>query len=206
MGLNLHKSLIHVRLDADAPNKTRAHRALHDGGSGNFPCHRCKRSLSDSMFDITDWSLDRRLAYLHPICSTCRKQLKSAWASHELVTPKLQRFVRDSMNGLKGAARVRGIAWGLTDDDVLGTYVKQGGNCALTGIRMTYQRGTRTARERSAISVDRIDSERNYTLDNFHLVCRAVNLMKLDMSMEEFGKWCSQVVLHSLKQRPEQAA
>lgn len=191
MGLDLRKSAVNVRAQAD--------HAMLNGGSGRFRCRRCQRNLPDDQFQLVDFNFKRDVLYLHPLCNLCRRQLKSEWASHPLVTPSLHRFLTQLAQGAKTGARSRGIVFALEIDDVLGMYVRQHGRCALTGETLTHQRGTVTGRERSAASLDRIESARNYTLDNVHLVCQVVNLMKSNMSMEEFGSWCSRIVLHSLQ-------
>jgi hypothetical protein len=55
-------------------------------------------------------------------------------------------------------------------------------------------------------SLDRIDSRKGYHAGNVHLVCWAVNLMKSDMSLEDFGDWCTAVVLHGLRAKEDAAA
>lgn len=70
-------------------------------------------------------------------------------------------------------------------------FAAQGGRCAITGIPMTMVRGDLN---RMNASIDRIDSKVGYRRDNVQLVCLAVNLMKLDMSMDDFRGWCQAVM------------
>lgn len=44
------------------------------------------------------------------------------------------------------------------------------------------------------ISIDRIDSNKGYTVDNTVLCCYAVNLMKSDLSVDEMLWWCKAVL------------
>lgn len=174
--------------------------ALRDGGRQfRFKCRRCFRDLPDIEFEALPPAEGlQRFLYLHPYCYTCRKQLKSKWAAHPLVTPARQRYVHRLVLSARGGAQARGIIFAVTEDDVLQRFVEQQGKCALTGESMTLESGTRIDRARAALSIDRIESSRNYTIDNIHLVCRVINLMKSDMSLEEFGRWCSRMVLHGL--------
>jgi hypothetical protein len=115
---------------------------------------------------------------------------------------KLQTYMHKLLVSLKAGARSRGIVVAIDLEDLLEMYVEQEGKCSLTGETMTWERGHRYD-TRAAVSVDRKDSLRNYTLDNIHLVCRIVNTMKSDMPMEIFGQWCVKIVLHALeKQQP----
>lgn len=131
--------------------------------------------------------------YLHPYCTGCRQQLRSAHAEHELYTPELHRRITDVCHGARSGSRPRGIVWALEPEDVLGLYLDQGGRCALSGVRMTFEESVRVGKDWTAPSIDRIDSSRNYTLDNVHLVCVAVNIMKNELPMGEFVTWCAKV-------------
>ena len=44
------------------------------------------------------------------------------------------------------------------------------------------------------ISVDRIDSSKNYEYGNVIFVCLMVNLMKGDMSYEDLNLWCKKII------------
>lgn len=79
----------------------------------------------------------------------------------------------------------------LPIDSVMELYHKQQGLCAVTRCPMTIS--IRGGRQRTNLSIDRIDSSRGYSMDNIQLVCLVVNLMKLDMTQDEFTSWCSAV-------------
>jgi hypothetical protein len=53
--------------------------------------------------------------------------------------------------------------------------------------------GIREGRKPTNISIDRIDSSKSYSFENIQLVCVVVNLMKLDMTQDEFTSWCGAV-------------
>ena len=44
------------------------------------------------------------------------------------------------------------------------------------------------------ISVDRIDSNKHYSIDNIQLVCVKINIIKWDLPLDEFIKTCKLVV------------
>lgn len=70
-------------------------------------------------------------------------------------------------------------------------FLRQRGKCAVTKYPMVYV----GKRERQRVaSLDRIDSRKGYHVENCQLVCRAVNIMKNDMTMFEFRFWCASVV------------
>lgn len=71
-------------------------------------------------------------------------------------------------------------------------YEKQRGCCAVTKQPLTHVRGK--GKVNTNLSIDRIDSAKGYTKDNVQLVCRIVNVMKLDMSEEELHFWCNAIL------------
>lgn len=71
-------------------------------------------------------------------------------------------------------------------------YQKQNGQCAISGVLMTYQAGQ--GRVKTNISLDRIDSSKGYIKGNVHLVCDLINTMKSNISLDEFYKWCALVI------------
>lgn len=62
--------------------------------------------------------------------------------------------------------------------------VEQGGNCALSGRKLTRQRG-----DLAKASIDRMSPAKGYTPDNVRLVSWAVNRMRNSMTDAEFRGW-----------------
>jgi len=80
-------------------------------------------------------------------------------------------------------------------DDLLTLWDKQAGLCAYSGRPMTYTREgkRRYQRNKTNVSIDRVDSGLGYTRDNIVLCCGVVNMMKTDMTKEEFISWITDV-------------
>lgn len=130
---------------------------------------------------------------LHPYCHKCKEQRRGKWVDHPKYSPKLDRFWETALSALKGGAFSRGIPVLLTKDDLLGMYLDQDGRCALSGIEMLVECGAGTRNDIKP-SVDRIDSSKGYLLDNVHIVCAIVNIMKNDLSKARFVNLCKLVV------------
>lgn len=79
----------------------------------------------------------------------------------------------------------------LSQDFLYSLYEKQNGLCALSKIPMTFIHGI--GRTRTNLSVDRIDSSKEYTEDNVQLVCGIVNIMKGNMTIIELKYWCEKI-------------
>lgn len=80
----------------------------------------------------------------------------------------------------------------LTIDFLLYLYERQKGLCAISGIEMTHITGS--GRIPTNISIDRIDSNKGYDENNVQLVCRQVNIMKSELSLDELKQWCFSIV------------
>jgi hypothetical protein len=104
------------------------------------------------------------------------------------------------LRSLRGGAISRGIFFGLDKDDLLGLFIKQEGRCNLTGHPMSWQsRGKQGKGNRApaAPSVDRIDSDKDYTLDNVQMVLQVVNTMKNSLPQSVFIEACHSVAAHT---------
>jgi hypothetical protein len=79
--------------------------------------------------------------------------------------------------------------------DLLDLWEKQNKRCPLTGWQMT------TLRNRGVIqtnvSIDRINPDLGYTIENIQLVCVVVNKAKWDLQQEEFIDLCRAVSKHA---------
>jgi hypothetical protein len=83
------------------------------------------------------------------------------------------------------SAQDRNLYWELTIEQVDSLWVDQEGKCALSGVLLDNAAGTQT------VSLDRIDSTKGYTFDNVQLVHKVLNMMKRNMTDENFIDWCS---------------
>lgn len=71
-------------------------------------------------------------------------------------------------------------------------YNYQKGLCSLTGIPMTYITGK--GKIPTNISIDRIDSNKGYEINNIRLVCRHANCMKMELTDEQLIWWCNRII------------
>jgi len=76
----------------------------------------------------------------------------------------------------------------ISKEEVYKLYLKQGGKCALSGVEMTHIR-THDVEGDTNISIDRIDPEGLYDIENIQLVCKRVNFMKHNNNQKNFLNW-----------------
>jgi hypothetical protein len=164
-----------------------------------YLCVRCKRHLPDTSFKpIYNKLLDqmqRGAFLLHPICNTCRKQMRGRFVKHALYSAELERFWQYRVGRVTTEARKRKIGVFVDHEDLLGLYLEQNGRCALSGVELVPSR-LPSMKNRLIPSVDRIDSDGNYTLDNIQIVAGFINSMKYDLSNSNFVNWCKRIVVH----------
>lgn len=95
-------------------------------------------------------------------------------------------------NGVAKCAKRRGIPFHLTIKDGWELFQRQDAKCALTGWPLKF------GKDRTA-SLDRIDSKKDYSLDNIQWVHNHVNWMKNKFSQEYFIAVCASVTENKTK-------
>lgn len=94
------------------------------------------------------------------------------------------------MNYKHGAKR-RNIKWDITIEQVYELLKKQEFKCALTDELLYFGR-IRVYLETNA-SIDRIDSNKGYEINNIQIVTKNINIMKQTVSQDEFIRCCKLV-------------
>lgn len=81
-------------------------------------------------------------------------------------------------------------------------FLRQNRRCAITGVILDWSgswaenRYSKTSKRTA--SLDRIDSSKGYVKGNVQWVHKIINVMKNDMTAEEFHEWCQKVVVHNI--------
>lgn len=105
---------------------------------------------------------------------------------------KIYRGVRLSwVKKFETNAKLRGLDWEITVDDIADLYEEQGGQCALTGWDIVFPEIGHP--QLTTASIDRIDSSFGYLKENIQLVDKRVNMMKQAYTQEEFVLVCKAV-------------
>lgn len=79
-------------------------------------------------------------------------------------------------------AEQRNIKFSLSIEDVYNLYIKQNECCKISGVQLSFT-------DNSA-SLDRIDSSKDYTIDNVQWVHKIVNTLKGSFSDNDLISWC----------------
>lgn len=91
-------------------------------------------------------------------------------------------------NAWHRGAKQRNLSWDINIEDGWDLFVKQGGLCAISGLPIDFYLKMKDIKNKTA-SLDRIDSNKGYTIDNIQWVHKHINLMKWDMSDTDLIKW-----------------
>ncbi len=167
-------------------SKERKHSlALPDTAKFNLNCPKCGKERSYK----TQTSLDRA-KIKGSVCTSCRtsdnnKKRKGtkqghknpAWKGYKNVPGKV-------LSKLKRDAQTRGISFDITIEDINEKYEQQDMRCALSGIPILFGLNA---------SVDRIDSDKDYTKDNIQIVLNVINIMKRDIPEDLFILLCKNI-------------
>lgn len=104
---------------------------------------------------------------------------------------------------LRCGAKKRNIPFDITIEQAWEQFLKQERKCALTKLELTFAR----ARAKNAgvaiqtASLDRINSNKGYTVDNIQWLHKDVNRMKNGFTQEYFLSMCELIVSKGLPQR-----
>ena len=83
----------------------------------------------------------------------------------------------------------RGYSWNLTPEELNEMHEEQDGLCALSGLSIGW---SKVGWEHSA-SIDRLDNDKGYFLDNIQLVHKKINMMRGSLTVDDFLELCQAV-------------
>ncbi len=102
--------------------------------------------------------------------------------------------LKQCLSSAKTRSKQKGLELKISIDDLVDLYYIQNGKCAVTGIQMQSESGTRDHINMFCISIDRINTAFGYTKSNIQLVCWAVNQIKWYYSKDELVFWLEAIL------------
>ena len=142
----------------------------------------CKNTYNLDNF----YSTDKR-------CKECAKQRTKTQRS--LMSPDKVFLLRWA--NAKFRAERDGLEFSINVDDVKNQYISQNGICFYTGNKMDVK-NLPWKSNGSSISIDRVDSNKGYTVENIVLCENFVNRMKGNLSQKEFFGLCETITKFSM--------
>lgn len=99
-------------------------------------------------------------------------------------------------NRVKRGAIERKIKFNISIEDMWSKFLEQDRKCNLSGILLTFQPTSKTRNLQTA-SLDRINSNYGYNIDNIQWVHKHLNTMKWKLHNNDFIEWCNLVSNHN---------
>jgi hypothetical protein len=100
---------------------------------------------------------------------------------------------KDFFSNLKRGAQSRNIEFNIEIEDLWELLLKQNRKCALSGLELTFSK-IRKDNKSKTISLDRIDSSKDYVKSNIQFVHKHVNIMKNKFDESYFIELCENIV------------
>lgn len=172
----------------------------HGRGSGCRKCYRALWTREEVAFLKNNYQLyganycssklDKNLkavtlkAFKMGISPRKRKDTDPDVYSYEGIT-------REYFSNVKQNAKKRGINFNIKPEDIWNCYISQDKRCALTGSQVSFS--IKNDKFGTA-SIDRINSDKGYTIDNIQIVNKISNRLKMDMTESELFQLCKMVL------------
>ena len=123
-------------------------------------------------------------------CFTAQERRKGVVKRWDPKTKDLSPFIR-LLNVLptNSGVRRRGIKIHISAEKIRDKFQAQRGRCLLSGLPLLKDR-----KSIYSMSLDRIDNCKDYTSENTRLVCKAVNMMRGELTDKELLKFCKALV------------
>ncbi len=156
--------------------------------TGTKLCIKCNNSYS-----ISEFSRDKsNKSGLQTYCKKCSRSLiKRSTSTFDGYINKIYLDLINNSKKIKTPLEID-----ITIDDIKNIYHKQNGNCALSGLKMTfdtYMTNDNQIINRYNMSIDLINNNYGYKKNNIQLVCAMVHKMKNVYTNDEFIDMCKQI-------------
>jgi hypothetical protein len=161
-------------------------------------CTKCKADLPVGSFYTTGKKVSGE-PKLNSWCKACISQKQATYHKRTWGPARLQhsafkrtKSLRSFLIYLRAKAVQRRGGDVISVDALELLWHTQQGKCALTGWDMTMELGRGVVP--TNCSLDRVDSSGGYEVGNVQLVCRAANVAKSDLSLNDFVLLCRSVM------------
>ena len=132
-------------------------------------CHQCGDDFERPLKELTR---SRKMGRNSFCSSSCARSFGNRKYKYETRKNLFVSVISDS----KKRARRHGMEWDLDERQLVSLLDRQKGRCAMSGVELDIEKGGNNPL--FFVSIDRVDNEKGYTIDNVQLTCRGVNYMK----------------------------
>jgi hypothetical protein len=125
----------------------------------------------------------------------CKNSNRCLKCYHDSVPKRFNGINIIILNRAKFGAERRNIQFDITIEDIYNQYIKQDKKCALSGMDIEFVEHSHTTEGNA--SIDRIDSNLGYTINNIQIIHKHINEMKMAHSQEYFISMCKMIAKHN---------
>lgn len=147
----------------------------------------CKDCLKELDIEMFDHQTNKKGDFVRSVCRKCQQLSRNVNTSK---TP--ESFIKNLYTQLKSTRRNSEYKWDITVEYLYQLYKKQDGKCAISGVNMTWHKGS--GKTHYNISIDRKNPDLDYVPTNVQLVCVITNIMKHTLNDVDFYWWCKTIV------------
>jgi hypothetical protein len=151
---------------------------------GKRKCHACK-----NIFPMTNEHFGYSKGIWRRRCKDCDNISATQNHHKRMLTLDLEGAIRYKIYQATYRSKQKHRQFNLTITDVKNQWIKQNGKCFYTGMELTT-----LPNHHNYLSIDRYDSSKGYSADNIVLCSHIINLMKKDLTEQEFRSYCQLVV------------
>jgi len=141
-------------------------------------CEREFNCFAESFAISSNYDHDK-----YKYCSACVPKRTTSQITYKEISTKY-------FSTIKHGAKSRNLELTITTEDIHNLWILQNKKCALSGLRIDFYKSNDI---KNTASVDRIDSNKGYLLDNIQIVHKDLNKMKMEFSQEHFIAVCKLV-------------
>lgn len=172
---SVYAKVLQLGLISLCPGKIQKSKELKKRGLKK--CSRCKQILNIEEFSRSD---------LNGYCTYCRKC--DVQKAKERCSKSIYNRLLYKLKSSERTAKRKNMPFNISTEYLLLLWKKQNGKCYYTDREMSIKTD-----QPNVVSIDRIDSKIGYIEGNICLCCAKINIMKSDLSIEEFKDWCMAV-------------
>lgn len=100
---------------------------------------------------------------------------------------------------IKYKAKIKKLDINVTPEYLWDLFLKQDKRCAYSGQILYFSSNLRKDSKSQTASLDRIDPNKGYIIENVHWIHKDINFMKQSMTEEEFLKTCKDIYNFRIK-------
>lgn len=97
---------------------------------------------------------------------------------------------KNYFNRVERGAKDRGLEFKITLEEIWNLFLTQKRKCALSGLEIGF---AKSHKEKSTASLDRIDSQKGYNIDNIQWVHKDINMLKCNITQDRLVELCNLV-------------